>query len=328
MTAILHAYAYSTAGEKAAAESAAVLRKWYHEKGKGSTGSVVLIREWAFMDKRSAYNFAAALTDTVVDPKADGKTYSGTFVSQKPVIEGADAPTVVQTLVLSDATGLTITYAKSGAAGEIQETVAITHRWDRTVAQYNTIVANYSDSVVNRVVLISAPTPNRNGLIDFTVTVITYIALEYSYVSDKTKDGTATTTKYKNSLTIPALTESEEFASLSKTENPQGSWDGVKKVVNYDDGLAVFVSSTLNKIKKVQPFQTDGWYLWTHTFSINYFRSPHQAHANISGGYEGSGVSKVLSLPNYGGLWRATKIYKVERSALQPMVAGAIISNA
>jgi len=330
---ILNRYAYGTSGEKAIAESAAVLRRWYHEKGKGTDGSIILIREWKFQDKRTADTFAAALTDTVASPKADGQTYSGTFVSQKPVIEGAEGPTVVQTLVLSDSSGVTVTQMTGNGADDLAlKTTATTYWFDRTQGQYTTEKEKYdeaSELVTNRVVLISSPRPGtRTGLIDFTVTIVTFADRTVeAYIASRSKGGTVTKTKFVGQVAEPAALQTGEYGSVSKNQNLLGSWDGERNIIDYSNVQGLYQGQAKLTFRSLSTGENQ-WYEWIYTYSINYFLTPALAYANTSGGYKGGGVGKVASFPDGGGIWRATKIYKITRGAKQALNAqGEVVAE-
>ena len=224
MTAILNVHAYSTPAEKTAAEAAAVLRHWEHEQVKGTNGSVVMVREWKFEDKRTADGFAAALTSTVVSPKADNQTYSGTWVSQKPEIEGDEAPTVVQTLVLPDTDGFTIDYDESADIA-----VSTTYYFDYTRAQYEDKADVYDTPTDGVTVNVSNPQINRNGLIDFNVESRTR-----QYRTRGTPAGAFSTGVLVKEDKFEEAREWEQSGLTTQTERSIAQADGYVKVQGVD----------------------------------------------------------------------------------------------
>ena len=151
-----------------APEADARLVEWHHERHTGTSGTIVLIREWPNVDAEVGKTLAAAWSATVAAPLADGQIYSGTFNVQ-PFNSGEQnrSNTLRQTLVLPDATGFTITYLEN-----CDMQVAVTYYFDMTLTAFLLLDDAYSSSTDGVTVAIRGGR-NSRGFWDVTVTVRT-----------------------------------------------------------------------------------------------------------------------------------------------------------
>ena len=154
------------------AEIDAKLRKLTHTLQEGTAGTVVLVREWISIDATQADTLKSTIAvESVANPKADQQTYAGTWTVGTVIIEGDDtrAVTLVQTLVLPDADGVTSMWFPN-----CNESVTRKTYFNQTQAVYDAALALYDSSVETvkgRTVNFTEYRTNDLGLVDFTITI-------------------------------------------------------------------------------------------------------------------------------------------------------------
>jgi len=154
--------------ETTAPEADARLVEWKHFANKGSDGTIRLIREWPNVNAQNAKGVAYAWAAIVIDPKADGITYTGTFqVVPQNLGEQQRSNTLRQVLVLSDTDGLTMTWDQN-----CDMKISQIFKWDLTYTQTLAIATTYVDSSDGVTVNIST-NENSDGLFDAVITTRT-----------------------------------------------------------------------------------------------------------------------------------------------------------
>lgn len=319
MTTLLNAYRYSTTEQKTAAEANAVLRRWYHQKGKGTNGTVVLIREWPFQDKRTADNFASELTNTITGPKADGQTYAGVWDSQMPMIEGGEAPTVVQRLVKADDSGLEVVWYESQFIKNTR-----TYYWDRTLAEYETKVETYTSGTQGKLVVVSSPRENDDGTIDFDVLEKVYTNRNItSHQTSRSAAHIKSRSVYADSTNAPTGIEGESNAILHYDKNEKGLYDGYRETTSYSSISGLYVGKSDLTEVKIEWLSTQLIYRKiTYTYDVAYHTTPLAAYETINGAFDGSHMTQVYSAL-LGGLWRSIKVKQI---AVGSWLAGGTVT--